>query len=183
MTEQGERPAPRGQDRPSGGRGGQRGPAGPPRGGAPSPRGGPGGPSAGSRPQPEGIRRTDPDDLRAIIVDGNAEALDREARQIAKGLANERPDLRAGAANQVRMVFADVARIRAHWTPTTDASRDVTLLKPKLAYLAGRGASRAFVDLQQILTPAIDLVDGDRARFERFAEFLDAIAAYYFSGR
>lgn len=173
MTEPADRP------RGAGGRGGPpRPPGGPNRGGPPR------GPGA-----PEPIRRVADADLRAIVVDGSAKATDDEARQIARGLAGQPPDGRTITGAQLRTLFGDLRRIEIAWplsaspAAAESAARDLVLLKPKLAYLAGRAgsAARPLGDLQQILAPAIDLVGSDRRHFGHLIDFFEAILGYYFA--
>ncbi len=172
MTEPTDRPAPREQ---RGGPGG-RGPGGPPRQGGN--RGGP-----DRRPGPEPFRGIDPADLRAIIVDGNTAKTVQEAQRLAHSLAGDRPEGRLATSHALRTLFGDLRRAEMEWDAGGDGSK-VALLKPKLAYLAGRAsiAGRGVNDVQGALGPAIDLVDNDRDRFGRLVQFFDAILAYYYAG-
>jgi CRISPR-associated protein Csm2 len=56
---------------------------------------------------------------------------------------------------------------------------ELVLLKPKIAYAAKRNSSSAADDLKNILTAAIDAVGDDKDRFQRFADFFEAILAYH----
>lgn len=87
---------------------------------------------------------------------------------------------------QIRNIFGEVRRIEMSWpvnTTSTAANRALILLKPKLAYQAQRDAeknrSEPVRKLERILQPAIDLVEGDRTRFQRFVDFFEAILAYH----
>ncbi len=87
---------------------------------------------------------------------------------------------------QIRSIFGEVRRIEMGWPPNTDnpsAERALILLKPKLAYQAQRDAeknrSEPVRKLAEILQPAIDMVQGNRARFQRFVDFFEAILAYH----
>lgn len=88
---------------------------------------------------------------------------------------------------QIRSIFGEVRRIEMSWpvnTTSEAAERDLILLKPKLAYQAERDAeknrrSQPVRKLESILQPAIDLVEGDRGRFQRFVDFFEAILAYH----
>jgi len=88
---------------------------------------------------------------------------------------------------QIRSIFGEVRRIEMGWpvnTTSTAANRALILLKPKLAYQAQRDAEKnkrtqPVRKLESILQPAIDLVEGDRTRFQRFVDFFEAILAYH----
>jgi len=93
--------------------------------------------------------------------------------------------------SQIRGIFGQVRQIEMNWPPDIDdperarrAERDLILLKPKLAYQAQRDAeknknTKPVRELEQILSPAIDLVQGDRENFQRFVDFFEAILAYH----
>lgn len=87
---------------------------------------------------------------------------------------------------QIRSIFGEVRRIEMGWPVNTvdqAAERALILLKPKLAYQAERDAeknrSQPVRKLESILQPAIDMVQSDRARFQRFVDFFEAILAYH----
>ena len=88
---------------------------------------------------------------------------------------------------QIRNIFGEVRRIEMSWPPGTTnpaAESALILLKPKLAYQAQRDAEKNKRNqpvrvLEGILAPAIDMVQGDRARFQRFVDFFEAILAYH----
>lgn len=56
---------------------------------------------------------------------------------------------------------------------------ELILLKPKIAYAAKRDGHRAAEELRDVLTAAIDAVGEDRNRFQRFADFFEAVLAYH----
>lgn len=147
--------------------------------GAPRPAGPPRGEG---RRQPEPFRPIEPGDLRSIIVDGNTATMIQEAQRLARSLAGERPDARQATSTALRVVWGELRRIDLDWP--TDQGRNLPLLKPKLAYLAGRSASvgRGVADVQQTMAPAIDLVGNDRDRFDRLVQFLEAVLAYFYAG-
>ena len=149
--------------------------------------GGPGRPQGRDQrpPRPmEPPRRLSEADLRGIVVDGNARALDEEARAMARALASQPPDGRNATAGVLRTIVGDVRRIELAWNGNPDAAaREVVLLKPKLAYLVGRtgGTARILSDIISLITPGFDLVNGDRAILKNLSAFVDAIAGYYFA--
>lgn len=56
---------------------------------------------------------------------------------------------------------------------------ELILLKPKIAYAAKRDGHRTAEELRDMLTAAIDAVGEDADRFQRFADFFEAILAYH----
>ncbi|RLC62720.1 MAG: type III-A CRISPR-associated protein Csm2 [Chloroflexi bacterium] len=117
-------------------------------------------------------------DIREIIVEGNAERLIERAKQIGKSLKN------AGLSMaQIRGIFGTVRRIEMRWTEGASqetqeqAMRQLLLLQPKLEYQARR--QKQVEGLRDVLIPAIQQIQGDRKRFSRFVEFFEAILAYH----
>ncbi|MCL6649657.1 MAG: type III-A CRISPR-associated protein Csm2 [Chloroflexi bacterium] len=152
----------------------------PPRSPGPRPPG-PTRPTTEGRRPPEPLRPPDPNDLRAIIIAGNAQLTVQEAQRLARALAGERPEARQATSAALRVVWGELQRLRYAGGPI---GRGLLLLKPKLAYLAGRvgSAGRGVADLQAALAPAIDLVEGDEQRFAHFCDFVEALLAYYAAG-
>lgn len=117
--------------------------------------------------------------LQSIIQEGDANLLVNVAEDIGKGLARQL------TTSQIRNVFGTVRQIEMSWSPQADleeqqeASRQLLLLKPKLAYQARRERGKGMEQLTQVLVPAIDLVGTDRKNFLRFVEFFEAILAYH----
>lgn len=134
-------------------------------------------------------RPRDPD-LRAIIQGADTESarlLVKTAQDWGSYLANKKVGL---STSQIRGIFGQVRQIEMNWPPDVDdpdrarrAERDLILLKPKLAYQAARDAEKnrekPVYQLERILSPAIDLVQGDRQNFQRFVDFFEAILAYH----
>lgn len=128
-------------------------------------------------------------DLRQIIVAGDAEVLVARAEKIGTELKR---DL---TTNQIRAIFGTVRQIEMDWDETAtpakqrQAQRNLVLLKPKMAYRAGREGYRGqgLQALSETLSTAIDLVMDDpktgeadaRTRFGYFVEFFEAILAYH----
>ena len=125
---------------------------------------------------------TDNEHLRAIVREGVAYQTVRYAEGIGTRLARQL------STSQLRNVFSTVRQIEMAWPAgepggrqAQQAQRQLILLKPKLAYQASReaGGGSAMKTLASILSPAIDLVDGDRQRFQHFVDFFEAILAYH----
>lgn len=141
------------------------------------------------RPQPSSAHVPKPSDkdLQIIIQGGDvasAELTVRWAEQLGKTLAQAKL-----TTSQIRGIFGQVRQIEMAWSPDdTDspyaeaAKRSLILLTPKIEYQAGREAERkkyAVRELAEILIPAIKMVGGDRANFQRFTDFFEAILAYH----
>jgi len=119
------------------------------------------------------------DDLTKIIDDGDTALLVQRAEEIGKSLARQL------TTSQIRNIFGTVRQIEMSWSPQATereqqwAARQFMLLKPKLAYQAKRERGRGVEQLAEVLIPAIDMVGGDRERFQRFVDFFEAILAYH----
>lgn len=119
-----------------------------------------------------------PEDVQAVIVEGDAEQLIKRAREIGRVLKG------AGLSMaQIRGIFGTVRRIEMRWTKESSektrkqAMRQLLLLQPKLEYQARR--QKEVEGLKDVLIPAIKQVQGDRERFGHFVEFFEAILAYH----
>jgi CRISPR-associated protein Csm2 len=121
--------------------------------------------------------------LRSIIIGGDAGVTVEQAEALGKDLARQL------STNQIRNIFGTVRRIEMNWPekPKTDAERErarkaqreLLLLKPKMAYQAKRERGRGVQQLTEVLSEAIDLVQGDRKKFQNFVDFFEAILAYH----
>ena len=113
--------------------------------------------------------------LKTIITDpAGAEALVKEAERIRKAL------VRPLSTSQIRSIFGEVRMIEGEWqTDPQRAYRRLILLKPKMAYRARKETGEGVRDLVSVLSPAVDLVQGDADNFGRFVEFFEAILAYH----
>ena len=123
------------------------------------------------------------DRLKAIIVDGDAQATVEEAETLGRDLARQL------STSQIRNIFGSVRRIEMTWPEdpkdeaerrqAEQAQRELLLLKPKMAYQAKRERGRGVRTLTDVLADAIDLVTGDRQRFQHFVDFFEATLAYH----
>ena len=101
-------------------------------------------------------------------IEGDAEKLVATAQEIGYYLARQRL-----STSQIRNIFGEVKRME---TSGYDRNR-LILLKPRLAYAAGRHGG-AVKDLRDVLVTAIDAVD-DAEKFGYFVNFFEAILAYH----
>lgn len=134
-----------------------------------------------------------PEDVLRTIIQGedvqSAKLTVQWAEQLGRALKEN-----GLKTSQIRNVFGEVRRIEMRWPAdksdardakaAQSAERDLLLLKPKLRYQAKREQERkasasGVDDLAQVLIRSIDLVDGDRNRFQKFVDFFEAILAYH----
>lgn len=139
--------------------------------------------------RPNAPQRLRDSDLQTIIQGSDiesAQALVKAAKAWGTYLA------KVGlTSSQIRGIFGQVRQIEMNWPPDIDdperarrAARDLILLKPKLVYQAARDAEKnkntqPVRQLEEILSPAIDLIQEDRGKFQRFVDFFEAILAYH----
>jgi CRISPR-associated protein Csm2 len=135
--------------------------------------------------QPRPVPVPTPDQLKQIVVEGNAETTVTLAKSLGDALAYQL------TSSQIRSVFTTARQIEMNWPVREDsedsklrarkAARQLVLLKPKLAYQASREqrGSSGMKSLAAILSQAIDLVQDNRARFQNFIDFFEAILAYH----
>jgi CRISPR-associated protein Csm2 len=103
----------------------------------------------------------------------------KRAKEVGDSLARQL------TTSQIRNVFGTVRQIQMMWVPQAtsqqqqQATRQLLLLKPKLAYQARRERGQGVKILDKVLSPAIDLVGDDRERFQNFVDFFEAILAYH----
>jgi len=123
-------------------------------------------------------------DIRKIIVDGNAKLLIEGAERLGRDLATD-----GLSKSQIRGIFGTVRQIQASWQKDVDATqaktqlRQILLLKPRLAYQAKRDGK--VKPLANVLTNAIGLVADGKSlteqteRFGYFVDLFEAILAYH----
>lgn len=113
------------------------------------------------------------------ILAGNSEKMVKDAEELGKHLGG------GLSTSQIRNIFSEVKNMRKF-----DRNR-LNLLRPKLAYTAGRHGkiirgelTGPIVDLQKILDDAIKQVDDD-TKFKNFKNFFEAVLAYhrYYGGK
>ncbi len=142
-----------------------------------------------NQPQGNNPRSTEPAAPNLDVIMSGSEV--ESAHEIVKaaqawGYYLKQQELKS---SQIRSIFGEVRRIEMGWpvdTVNSAAERALILLKPKLAYQAERDAEKnrkkqtePVRKLESILKPAIDMVQGDRSRFQRFVDFFEAILAYH----
>ena len=105
---------------------------------------------------------------KRVITDGG-ETLVKEAAQLGERLA------RNLTTSQIRNIYGAVKKMQMKGELDT---HKLLMLKPKLAYAAKRHGGGVNT-LKEVLTQAIDLVENDSRKFDRFVDFFEAILAYH----
>ena len=80
--------------------------------------------------------------------------------------------------SQIRNAYGNMKKLEMAGWQDAHTQRKVLLLKPRLAYAAGRHRGDGLENLRTIMDSAIDAVT-DEASFGRFCQFFEAIVAYH----
>ena len=128
----------------------------------------------GKRPHSDFNRERSPEisneDMKAIIVDGDTKMLNDKADKLGK-YYNQGGERQKLSSSQIRSVLDYLQRMSEY------NLRAVQLLRPKLAYAAGRHKGKV-LELQKVTEKAIALID-DPSSFDNFKNFFEAIVAYH----
>jgi len=148
----------------------------------------------GSSAEPlPGKHLVSPEEIRRIIVDGDAEILVNSAERMGRRLKEGNV-----ARHQMLGVYGDIWRIEMAWPASpAEAQRGLRILKPKLASLGKRAKETAdgeetlpVEELEVVMCQAVDVVleqadeveEQDTTRrqaFERLVSFFEATLAYH----
>ena len=104
------------------------------------------------------------------ILSGDAKELNRYAEEKAKEFVNAQKEAEKLSTSQIRSVLDEIQRMSQF------DERKLQLLRPKLAYAAGRHGGRVR-DLQELLDTAIQMTN--QRNFEDFKYFVEALVAYH----
>jgi CRISPR-associated protein Csm2 len=128
------------------------------------------------------------DDLKLILIQGDAQQLVKWSEDIGKWLA-EQDGL---TSSQLRNVFGTVRQIQMRWNEEARSRtwNEVVLLRPKMAYQAkrasrakGKEKSEGLETLRKVIEPAIVLLSKNSPptteQFTNFVNFFEAIVAYH----
>jgi CRISPR-associated protein Csm2 len=124
------------------------------------------------------------DSLQKIIRQGDAEELNKYAEELGRIFVTEkiteergrRKTEKALSTSQIRNILDEIQRIPKKEDFEKIKNR-LNLLRPKLAYAAGRHRGRV-KDFREIVEEAIKLV-GTQEHFANFRNFIEAIVAYH----
>lgn len=112
------------------------------------------------------------DTLRGFV---NDEQSADEMVQFAENLGRHLQEKKV-TSSQIRNAYGGVKKMEmSGWGPTT--RRHLLLIKPRLAYAAGRHRN-GLTELKQVMDTVIDAVVGP-LEFQRFCQFFEAILAYH----
>ncbi len=106
-----------------------------------------------------------------ITKDDTAEKMVKDAEKLGNYLKENKV-----TTSQIRNAYGNMKKLEmSGWNNRT--RREVLLLKPRLAYAAGRHGN-GLTQLKKVMDSAIDAVS-DEASFQRFCQFFEAIVAYH----
>ncbi len=114
-----------------------------------------------------------PDDIKKIIIEGNSEKLIEKASQLGGYYApKDKKDKSAVTTSQIRNILDKIQRMREF------NRHEVNLLRPLLAYAAGRHDKTKLPELQRNCDNAIKEIKTEE-HFKNFRNFFEAIVAYH----
>lgn len=109
------------------------------------------------------------------IIGGDAKLLVEKADIFAK-------EIKKVSASQIRNAFGTMKKLQMWGWGNPKVPAQLLLMKPRLAYMAGRQSRRiekeALKALKEVLSHSIDCVQGEET-FENFCNFFEAILAYH----
>jgi CRISPR-associated protein Csm2 len=109
-------------------------------------------------------------DLDAIVKKGDSHKLNEVATKLGKHYS-QGSDREKLSSSQIRGILDHLQRMPGY------EEKVVQLLRPKLAYAAGRHGGKV-KELQNVTDRAITLIDSSET-FENFKNFFEAIVAYH----
>ncbi|MGE0826959.1 MAG: type III-A CRISPR-associated protein Csm2 [Candidatus Binatia bacterium] len=108
------------------------------------------------------------DDIKKLIA-SDSKLMVQVAESFGKHIARD------VSSSHIRNIYGTVKQMEM----SGFTYHELILLKPKIAYAAKRDGHRAAEELRDVLTTAIEAVGEDAGRFQRFADFFEAILAYH----
>lgn len=116
--------------------------------------------------------------IQKIINEGDVYTLNEFAEELGNRFApqNENEKKTKITTSQIRNILDDVQGMKED-----DVKKGkLQLLRPKLAYLAGKNrGNTSLEELQEVLSYSIILVKDDYEKFKRFRDFFEAIVGYH----
>ena len=114
-----------------------------------------------------------PEEVKSYITqDHTAEQMVKFAEKFGKFLGDKKV-----TTSQIRNAYGNMKKLEMAGWKDNRTRREVLLLKPRLAYAAGRHGP-GLAELKKVMDSAIDAVT-DEASFQRFCQFFEAIVAYH----
>ena len=112
-----------------------------------------------------------------ITQDTSAKAMVEFAEALGKHLQEKKV-----TTSQIRNAYGNMKKLEMAGWQGSRTQREVLLLKPRLAYAAGRQQDRAAKEglemLRKVMDSAINEVNEEES-FKRFCQFFEAIIAYH----
>ncbi len=118
-------------------------------------------------------------DRQAIILEGDAIKLNDKAKELGAYLckdhysAEQKKPIKKLSSSQIRNILDEIQGMKEQQFN----QKRLQLLRPKMAYAAGRHKGKVMV-LQQVTDQAIQMVT-NKEQFENFRHFFEAIVAYH----
>ena len=124
------------------------------------------------------MNRIEPAKIQSFITqDASANAMVEFAEALGKHLQEKKV-----TTSQIRNAYGNMKKLEMAGWHGNRTQREILLLKPRLAYAAGRQQDRAakegLENLRQVMDSAIDAVNEEES-FKRFCQFFEAIIAYH----
>ena len=113
-------------------------------------------------------------ELEPFIHKNDYDAMVKYAEQLAKGMQSAKL-----SSSQLRNIFGMVKQIQTEEFNEANVLK-LKMLRPKLAYAAAKKEDQ-LKGLADVLDAAIQLVGSYPKAFQRFADFFEAIVAYYYA--
>ncbi len=120
--------------------------------------------------------------IESQIETEGIEFADRLGKFLCDLRDNNRPGFNAMTTTQIRNIFGEVKRIQR--AGIENSGSDFLLLRPKLAYAEARAVAKSprnkISTFRQVIERAHKAVKlDDKASFQRFVDFFEAILAYH----
>lgn len=120
----------------------------------------------------------------------SADEIVKKADEFGKMYANPHDSHDKVTTNQLRNVYSTITKIKTDYNKNKNANkdnakiiRDLTLLKPKLAYIKGRDSRNKGIEaFYNLVVGAIDQTIKSKnfiVSIENFFEFMEALVAYH----
>ncbi|OPZ93755.1 MAG: hypothetical protein BWY73_00139 [candidate division TA06 bacterium ADurb.Bin417] len=129
----------------------------------------------GYNTQPTQVYTPTDADLDKIIKEGDAGLINQVCEKLGKLYATDNKDLKIKklSTSQIRKVFDRIQRMDVEGFDRNQ----LQLLRPMLAYAAGRNKDGWITDLQKLMEKVIPRVEANN--FKNFVNFFEAIVAYH----
>ena len=129
-------------------------------------------------------------DLKTVwITNGIEPETIKWAEEFANDLAKERKEfingkekkISAMSTSQLRKFFGEIKRIQALDFDKSEVKDDILMLKPKLAYAAGRDEGKSKIgDFYKKMSIGLDAIEPkNKEHFRNFVKIFEAIVAYH----